>query len=144
MLPAKLHTMQLTTSPKPIDLNSMIAVTFHRHYRDSRLAHFRIPESGESACSRKSLTSRSFVGCLERSRVDDFDGDSFAHQPPVVFESLLTFSRIQTEVRDRAETPSVAADGLVVFLSGSGFSSQLARLWWPLFSPRAHTPARND
>ena len=114
MLPAKLHTMQLTTSPKPIDLNSMIAVTFHRHYRDSRLAHSRIPDPGESACSRKSLTSRSFVGCLERSRVDDFDGDSFAHQPPVVFESLLTFSRIQTEVRDRAETPSVAADGLVV------------------------------
>ena len=106
--------MPLTTSPKPIDLNSMIAVTFHRQYRDSRLAHSRIPESGESTCSRKSLTRRSFVGRLERSRVADFDGDSFANQPPVVFESLLTFSRMQTDVRDRAETPSVAAEGLAV------------------------------
>ena len=99
--------------------NSMIGVTFHRHYRDSRLAQSGISEAGESRRSLNCLINRNFVGCLNRVMVPNSMAIRLQPSRPVAFGSLLTFSRIQAVVRERAETPSVTAGGLVVEGSAS-------------------------
>jgi hypothetical protein len=59
----------ITSNMQASSGNSIFAVTFHRHYRDSRLSRSHTPRSYESTCSCKSLISRNFVKCAARPSV---------------------------------------------------------------------------